>query len=1069
MPNVKLGTKSVGSIIKLNEFGSPVNYIIIQQGLPSSGNYDASCNGTWVRRQSAVAAKEWDSSNNDYANSDIHSWLNNTDSGFLAKLDDDILSQGILNVKIPYRPGSGTSSTVNSGSLGLSCRAFLLSMLEVGLTPSYSPREGATLSYFSSGGASRRIVNFNGYPTSTWSRSPSRSGSAGRVYGVDADGNADYWGCAGSHAVAPALVLDSDLWVSDNGNVITNQPPSAPSSIAASNVIGNQNATVTLGAATDENGTIAKYIYERKVDGGNWTQFASTSSLSVTDSINNSWTTVTYRAKAVDNLGAEGPYATSQAYTVVHNQPPTAPGSINATNVVGGQDATITITAATDPDGTVESYVYERSVDDSSHWDVIATTSALSTTDHISSDWGTVAYRAKAVDNDGASGPYVTSEQYAVNVGWITIGGSSSAMGQQIKPFTLSAPISVSGQTGVTDIAVIGYLDGAKVLDTILDQGENAEISVDTRVLASGQHTIQMQAEKDELLPANKVWQFSIPFNTLPDGGRAEQLWDENQVPIFPRTTSQLVIGKNGLSVQNDLDNIEKRFRGLTGHLEQVDAVFLGTAGAQTELPREKGVHYCFGVYSTAGNTNFTMVLISAGSSASKTLDGNVTIGASADKFIVSLNGSNTAIVQYSKFVVDAETTITSNPAALFTALDQPHVLSASGGTSTTVTDQTDALQTIIDENPNTNHYILEDTDGNKYYVAASFTINASTASFTGPCYQDDQATTLYNGRTLNLVNTSNVTSLFTALPNTVYSVTTEGSAVSIGSNLNETLLAMIEAQPTWHRYSIPGNGGETYYVLSEDTISTDATSAPNIYYCTNGSTYYTGGTLLFNVASTFENITTRKIYQVSSGDRAIYSGRNLQETLNAMLQAYPGRHAYAIERDGEGTWYLLTNETVTADSKQVTNAVYCARAGVYYIQGTLKFGFDLSPSNFTSVSGNVISYINNLNFTNQKEANQLKPKVHIFEGETFTDDVLPEIGYLDPDGVKNYPYKYRIYSGQNQYFFTKISSASEFNLQLSRNGGVSDALVLANYGSTMGGPFYTLSKNGPFKLSRNR
>ena len=1069
MPNVKLGTKSVGSIIKLNEFGSPVNYIIIQQGLPSSGNYDASCNGTWVRRQSAVAAKEWDSSNNDYANSDIHSWLNNTDSGFLAKLDDDILSQGILNVKIPYRPGSGTSSTVNSGSLGLSCRAFLLSMLEVGLTPSYSPREGATLSYFSSGGASRRIVNFNGYPTSAWSRSPSRSGSAGRVYGVDADGNADYWGCAGSHAVAPALVLDSDLWVSDNGNVITNQPPSAPSSIAASNVIGNQNATVTLGAATDENGTIAKYIYERKVDGGNWTQFASTSSLSVTDSINNSWTTVTYRAKAVDNMGAEGPYATTQPYTVMHNQPPTAPGSINAINVVGGQDATIIITEATDPDGTVESYVYERSVDDSSHWDVIATTSALSTTDHISSDWGTVAYRAKAVDNDGTSGPYVTSEQYAVNVGWITIGGPSTAMGQQIKPFTLSAPISVSGQTGVTDIAVIGYLDGAKVLDTILDQGENAEISVDTRVLASGQHTIQMQAEKDELLPANKVWQFSIPFNTLPDGGRAEQLWDENQVPIFPRTTSQLVIGKNGLSVQNDLDNIEKRFRGLTGHLEQVDAVFLGTAGAQTELPREKGVHYCFGVYSTAGNTNFTMVLISAGSSASKTLDGNVTIGASADKFIVSLNGSNTAIVQYSKFVVDAEATITSNPAALFTALDQPHVLSASGGTSTTVTDQTDALQTIIDENPNTNHYILEDTDGNKYYVAASFTINASTASFTGPCYQDDQATTLYNGRTLNLVNTSNVTSLFTALPNTVYSVTTEGSAVSIGSNLNETLLAMIEAQPTWHRYSIPGNGGETYYVLSEDTISTDATSAPNIYYCTNGSTYYTGGTLLFNVASTFENITTRKIYQVSSGDRAIYSGRNLQETLNAMLQAYPGRHAYAIERDGEGTWYLLTNETVTADSKQVTNAVYCARAGVYYIQGTLKFGFDLSPSNFTSVSGNVISYINNLNFTNQKEANQLKPKVHIFEGETFTDDVLPEIGYLDPDGVKNYPYKYQIYSGQNQYFFTKISSASEFNLQLSRNGGVSDALVLANYGSTMGGPFYTLSKNGPFKLSRNR
>lgn len=658
MPTVKLGTKSVGSIIKLNEFGSPVNYIIIQQGLPSSGNYDASCNGTWLRRKDIYSNRQWHTSNvNDYANSAIDSWLNNESSGFLSLLDADIRA-AVKTVKIPYRPGRGSSYTVSSGANGLSCKAFLLSMKEVDLTPSFSPTEGAALEYFSGGGNSKRVANLNGSPARWWSRSPACNGYSDRACCVGADGSASGWGCSDSRGCCPALILDSELLVSDDGTVSTNEPPTAPSSIAASNVIGNQNATVTLGAATDEDGTIANYIYERQVDGGSWTQFASTSSLSVTDSVNDSWTTVTYRAKAVDNMGAEGPYATSQAYTVVHNQPPTAPGSINATNVVGGQDATITITAATDPDGTVESYVYERSVDDSSHWDVIATTSALSTTDTISSEWGTVAYRAKAVDDDGASGPYVTSEQYDVNVGWVLIGGPSTAMGQQIKPFTLSAVINISGQTGVTGITVTGYLDGKKVLDTILDQGENAEISVDTRILASGQHTIQIQAEKDELLPANKAWQFAIPFNALPDGGRAEQLWDENQVPIFPRTTSQMVIGKNGLSVQNDLDNIEKRFKGLTGHLEPVDAVFLGTAGAQTELPRESGVHYCFGVYSTAGSTNFTMALISAGSSASKTLDGNVTIGASTDKFIVSLNGSNAAIVQYFKFVVDSEAEI---------------------------------------------------------------------------------------------------------------------------------------------------------------------------------------------------------------------------------------------------------------------------------------------------------------------------------------------------------------------------------------------------------------------------
>ena len=948
MPTVKLGTNSVGSIIKLNEFGSPVNYIIIQQGLPSSGNYDASCNGTWVRRQSAGVEKEWDSSNNDYANSDIHSWLNNTYSGFLAALDDDILSQGVLNVKIPYRPGSGTSGTVNSGSRGLSCRAFLLSMLEVGLTPGYSPREGATLSYFSSGGASRRIVNYNGSPARAWSRSPGLDRSGYYVCSVEADGDASNWYCDCSYAVAPALILDSDLWVSDDGTLSINQPPSAPSSISASNVIGNQNATVTLGAATDEDGTIANYIYERQVDGGGWTQFASTSSLSVTDSINDSWTTVTYRAKAVDNMGAEGPYATSQAYTVVHNQPPTAPGSINATNVVGGQDATITITAATDPDGTVESYVYERSVDDSSHWDIIATTSALSTTDTISSEWGTVAYRAKAVDDDGASGPYVTSEQYDVNVGWVLIGGPSTAMGQQIKPFTLSANIGVSGQTGVTGIAVTGYLDGKKVLDTTINQNDNAEIYVDTRVLASGQHTIQMTAEKTDLLPANKAWQFAIPFNALPAGGRAGQLRDDQGNPIFPRTTSQQVIGKNGVSIQNDIDALEKSFRGLTGHLEQVDAVYLGSAGAQTELPRESGVHYCFGVYSSAGSADFTMVLVPAGINTAGTLDGNVGVTPSADKFTVVLNGSNAAIVQYFKFVVDAEAEVTTNPSAPFTPLSQPHVFSASGGSTSSVTSQTEALQTIIADNANANYYVLEDTDGNKYYVAAGSVIQPSTESFTGPVYQDDQATTLYAGRTLVLVDTSNVAALFQPLAATVYDVTTQGTSVSAGSNLNETLLAMIEAQPTWHRYSIPGNDGETYYVLSEDTISTDATSAPDVYYCTDGSTYYTGGELsFFHVGDVGDIMTFAGQQWIISHKTATeayltlkeLSGNSTWDNLDSTCQTWESNHLNASQKailktitagNTHGIVFVATKDQMdggfsyfNSDSRRALNEVY--------------------------------------------------------------------------------------------------------------------------------------------------
>lgn len=747
MPTVKLGTKAVGSTIKLNLNGSPREFLIMHQGNPSTSMYDASCNGTWVRMKEAYENRQWDSSNNDYANSDVDAWLN---GAFLNMLDQDIREQGVKQVKIPYRPGSGNSSNVNTGANGLSRKAFLLGMREMGFNNGWQPNDGVTLAYYSGGGT--KVINLNGSPARAWSRSPyvGFSFDNGSVCCVEADGSAGVWDCSGSYAVAPALILDSELSVSDDGTVSTNEPPTAPGSIDVQGVVASGTATITLTAATDPDGTIASYRYERSVDSGSWTQFADVNSLTQTDS--------------------------------------------------------------------------------------------------VSGDWGTVAYRACAVDDAGEAGPYATSETETVNSGWVTIGGPDNALGQRIKPFTLSAAVNVTGASGTPSLTVTCALDGKQVSSQSLTAGSEASIFVDTRVLATGQHTIQMTAEASDYLPANKAWQFSVPMDELPDGGRAEQLWDENQVAIFPRTTSQQIIGKNGLSVQNELDNMEKRFRGLTGHLEHVDTVRLNQ-GQEVTFHLESGEDgYIFATYKQTGTND-----------AFKTADVSLTESWSSLTAEYKVGNGDTApiILQAFKFVVDAEANVTNNPVALFTALDQPHVLSASGGTSTTVTDQTDALQTIIDENENANYYILEDTDGNKYYVASTSIINAATSTFTGPVYQDDQATTLYSGRTLNLVNTSDVPSLFTALSNTVYSITTQGTAVSIGSNLNETLLAMIEAQPTWNRYKLTGSDSTTYYVLSQSTIGSDATSAASVYYCTASGTYYTGGALSFDLSFNFVLIDT--------------------------------------------------------------------------------------------------------------------------------------------------------------------------------------------------------------------
>ena len=135
MASVALGTKSVGSIVKLKENGAAVNYIVVHQGRPSS-SYDTSCDGTWLLRQDIAENRVWDSGNsNVLESSDIHSYLNNT---WINRYDSDIRN-AIKQVRIPYRQNGGSGGTDRTGSNGLQCRIFLLSGREVaGTAPTTS-------------------------------------------------------------------------------------------------------------------------------------------------------------------------------------------------------------------------------------------------------------------------------------------------------------------------------------------------------------------------------------------------------------------------------------------------------------------------------------------------------------------------------------------------------------------------------------------------------------------------------------------------------------------------------------------------------------------------------------------------------------------------------------------------------------------------------------------------------------------------------------------------------------------------------------------------------------------
>lgn len=225
-----LGDKSVGDIVKIKEDGVAVNYLIVHKGKPS-GIYDDSCDGIWVLREDIHSEKSWDGTNNDYKNSDMHTYLNGT---FLNLFDNDIKAV-IKQAKIPYQNGTGSGGSIASGSSGLSAKIFLLSGYEVGWTQIDTlsfPIDGAKLSYFSSGtdtaANNKRIANYNGSAKRWWLRSP-YADNTDFVWRVDTNGSYIYNSYGGSEGVRPAFILPTSLLVDGDGNVTTNNLPTISS------------------------------------------------------------------------------------------------------------------------------------------------------------------------------------------------------------------------------------------------------------------------------------------------------------------------------------------------------------------------------------------------------------------------------------------------------------------------------------------------------------------------------------------------------------------------------------------------------------------------------------------------------------------------------------------------------------------------------------------------------------------------------------------------------------------------------------------------------------------------
>ena len=307
-----LGSVAVGSIVKIDENGSPVNYIVLHIGNPDVRLYGSACDGVWLLRQDIVENVQWNSTN---ANTLVGSTIMSTMAGYLGRYESHIQS-AIKTVKIPYHPGNGKPFwNIKSGENGLECKLFPLGGYEVGLSdPSgIMPADGAKLDYFKSGldteANSKRIAKLNGAAAAWWLRSPVSTSTDGKFY-ILPDGSLGSTSVNPSYGALPAMIMDPTILVSDDGTVGV---PASPTALTVPIQVMQGRQIAVSWSAVDG---VSSYILERKANtDADWVQVYSGANTSFEETVG-TWTSVQYRVKSLAN-GKYGDYTTSTSVSVV--------------------------------------------------------------------------------------------------------------------------------------------------------------------------------------------------------------------------------------------------------------------------------------------------------------------------------------------------------------------------------------------------------------------------------------------------------------------------------------------------------------------------------------------------------------------------------------------------------------------------------------------------------------------------------------------------------------------------------------------------------------------------------
>lgn len=273
----QLGQVAVGTLVKLNENGSPVEFYAAKH------DYESGLNGagrTLLVRKDVYEQLWWNNPDvNTYASSEVDNRLNST---YKSVLDGEV-QELIGTTKIQYTPGNG------NWAVGTLERAvFLLSLTELGKSRTTANVEGSALPI-----ASTLIrVSFGGGPFTQWTRTPNTS-SGTSVWVLQITGDEGTFNTISTAGVRPAFTLPGTLFVQSDGSISKTIPAPKTITVPVQSMQGNQ-IPVSWSAVDGADG----YILERKANtDADWVQVYSGAELTFNETAGG-WETVQYRVKS---------------------------------------------------------------------------------------------------------------------------------------------------------------------------------------------------------------------------------------------------------------------------------------------------------------------------------------------------------------------------------------------------------------------------------------------------------------------------------------------------------------------------------------------------------------------------------------------------------------------------------------------------------------------------------------------------------------------------------------------------------------------------------------------------